>query len=165
MINIKAGEFQLETHDLVIGPDLLASTFKASAIPILSTQESNGWKTFFFNAAIEGMLAEFVVCFRREMLHILGWVPQSGEAGQEWGTVSSEEQKRFLDAWLSKYVGPSPYVRPWGEISADRDIKTGDYGIVVLYRREILARADTRDGARPTACCCFPDAEGQASAD
>jgi hypothetical protein len=140
MINIWNGNLKIDEHELVIDPDLSALKFKAGGIPILSTRESKDWITFFFNASIEGMLAEFVICFCGDKLHILGWVPKYGKNREEWVAISSDQQKQYLDGWLLKHIGPSPYEYPWGEINADKDMKSGDYGIVVLYQREIQAR-------------------------
>jgi hypothetical protein len=51
-----------------------------------------------------------------------------------------EKQKEELSNWLERVMGDSPYEYHWGVVDVDRDIKTGDFSLIVLYTLEISER-------------------------
>jgi hypothetical protein len=146
MIRANTGEFKLDDYNLIIHPELTASQFLAVGITLTKTHSSKetGWTTCWFTSAIDGMKADFVICFRWEKLCLLTWEPKIGEKRDAWTAMSSADQKQLLDGWLIKVVGsPPPYEYEWGSFGSERDIHNGDFLITVEYKYGLLDRGIT----------------------
>ena len=145
MINSSTGEIKFDDYDLIVHPELSLSQFQNAGLSISDSYSSgeDGWTRYSFKSCLDGLVGDFMVFFRRGKIHMLDCQPLAGAKGEDWCDVSSVEQQRLLDDWLVKTMrGPGPYEYAWGEISSSRDIKTGEYSIVVLYQRELVERAE-----------------------
>ena len=78
MIDVRLGQFRLDQHDLVFGPDLSLPAFEAGGVATFARTDSKGYATYSFEASIGDMPAEFVVSFRFGKLHLIGWYPKKG---------------------------------------------------------------------------------------
>jgi len=147
MIRVDKGEFKLDTHNLIIHPDLSLSEFLAGDIPILNTlaQKKHGG-FFYFEGQIDGLNAAFWIIFALEKVRNLHFweavslydkkliehelqaaTKKSHEAYlvelNKWTEITSQknqQQKERHDTWLQKIIGaPPPYeYESWGEINS-----------------------------------------------
>jgi hypothetical protein len=141
MINVQTGEVQLDDCRSVIHPKLTFQEFSNGDISVSRTMSSHeGWNTCYFEGKIDGMDADFVICFRHGEMRFIGWQPKVGRDQQDWCDIPVAEQKEVLTNWLRRVIGTPPYEYEWGVVDMDRDIKTGDFSLIVLYRLEISER-------------------------
>ena len=146
MIRASKGEFKLDDYSLTIHPELTAPQFLAGDIPTSKKHSSSktGWDTFEFTGVIDGMKANFTICFRWGKLCLLRWEPKVGEKRDAWTAMSVEDQKRLLDGWLNKVVGSQPpYEYEWGAFASAADMHSGDFSIIVEFKYGLLDRGIT----------------------
>jgi hypothetical protein len=146
MIRANTGEFKLDDYDLLIHPELTEPQFQVGGIPVLKRHSSSetGWITYWFAGAIDGVKADFTICFKQGKLCLLSLEPKVGDKRDAWATVSGKAQKQFLDDWLIRVVGsPPPYEYEWGSFGSERDIHTGDFSVAVEFKYGLLDRGIT----------------------
>ncbi len=133
MINVETGEIKLDDYGVIFHVDLTLEQFRNSHTPPLKVsggKENKYSDDYLFNARIDGLDAEFEVCFRYTKLIQLRFYEQNLQ-------MSPEDVLRNQDAWLARVTKKlPPYEFPWGEIVSLIEPHQGDAVIWVEFKKD-----------------------------